>query len=98
MPVPAYIGDRASAAGYRLAGLQVHVADTGDVRALIERVCGEAPLVLLGADVAARLPVAELDRLLSQAEPAVVVVPDVRLRAELPDLATRLRVQLGMLE
>jgi len=28
----------------------------------------------------------------------VVVVPDVRGRSELPDLATRLRQQLGVLE
>jgi hypothetical protein len=42
--------------------------------------------------------VASLDRLLSGVSPAVVVVPDVRGQSELPDLANRLRRQLGVLE
>ena len=97
MPVAVYIGDAVSAAGYRLAGLQVHVP-AGDVRPMIEQACRDAPLVLLGADVAARLPDTELDRLLSGVAPAVVVVPDIRAHADLPDIATRLRAQLGVLE
>ena len=98
MSEPVYIGDAASAAGYRLAGLRVQVPDSKDIRAEIELACNDAPLVLLGADIAGQLPVAELDRLLSRVAPAVVVVPDVRGRAQLPDLATRLRQQLGVLE
>jgi len=98
MTVPVYIGDAVSAAGYRLAGLRVHVPETADVRSEIEQAGGAAPLVLLGADIAAQLPVAELDRLLSQVAPAVVVVPDVRGQAALPDLVNRLRQQLGVLE
>jgi vacuolar-type H+-ATPase subunit F/Vma7 len=95
---PVYIGDAVSAAGYRLAGLRVHVPDTAGLLEQIEQACADAPLVLLGADLAGQLPVAELDRLLSRVTPAVVVVPDVRGRSELPDLATRLRQQLGVLE
>lgn len=98
MTVPVYIGDAVSAAGYRLAGLRVHVPETTDVRSEIVQAGGAAPLVLLGADIAAQLPVAELDRLLSQVAPAVVVVPDVRGQAALPDLVNRLRQQLGVLE
>lgn len=98
MTVPVYIGDAVSAAGYRLAGLRVHVPETTDVRSEIEQACKDAPLVLLGADLAAQLPVTELDRLLSQVTPAVVVVPDVRGQAALPDLVNRLRRQLGVLE
>ena len=45
-----------------------------------------------------QLPVADLDRLLSRVAPAVVVVPDVRGQAVMPDLANRLRQQLGVLE
>jgi vacuolar-type H+-ATPase subunit F/Vma7 len=95
---PVYIGDAVSAAGYRLAGLRVHVPNTGELLAEIEEATNDAPLVLLGADVAAQLPVAALDRLLSAVTPAVVVVPDVRAQVDLPDLATRLRQQLGVLE
>lgn len=98
MTVPVYIGDAVSAAGYRLAGLRVHVPNTDAIHTEIEQVCRDAPLVLLGADIAAQLPVAELDRLLSALTPAVVVVPDVRGQAALPELANRLRQQLGVLE
>ncbi len=98
MTVPVYIGDAVSAAGYRLAGLRVHVPNTADISTEIEQTCNDAPLVLLGADLAGQLPVAELERLLSRVVPAVVVVPDVRGQAALPDLAHRLRQQLGVLE
>ena len=98
MSVPVYIGDAVSAAGFRLAGLRIHVPDTSELLMQIEQAATDAPLVLLGADLAAQLPVAELDRLLSAVTPAVVVVPDVRGQADLPDLANRLRQQLGVLE
>ena len=98
MGVPVYIGDAVSATGYRLAGLRVQVPDTADLLAQIEQAANDASLVLLGADLAAQLPVAALDRLLSAVSPAVVVVPDVRGQAELPDLANRLRQQLGVFE
>ena len=98
MSVPVYIGDAVSAAGFRLAGLRIHVPDTTELVMQIEQAATDAPLVLLGADLAAQLPVAELDRLLSAVTPAVVVVPDVRGQADLPYLATRLRQQLGVLE
>lgn len=98
MSVPIYIGDAVSAAGYRLAGLRVHVPDTAELLVQVEQATVDASLVLLGADVAAQLPVAALDRLLSGVNPAVVVVPDVRGQAVLPDLANRLRQQLGVLE
>lgn len=98
MSVPVYIGDAVSAAGYRLAGLRVHVPDTAELLVQVEQATVDASLVLLGADVAAQLPVAALDRLLSGINPAVVVVPDVRGQAVLPDLANRLRQQLGVLE
>jgi len=98
MKAPVYIGDEVSAAGYRLAGLRVHVPDSAALLAEIEQVSTDAPLVLLGADIAAQLPVVELDRLLSRLTPAMVVVPDVRGQAVLPDLANRMRQQLGVLE
>ena len=98
MSVPVYIGDAVSAAGFRLAGLRIHVPDTTELVMQIEQAASDASLVLLGADLAAQLPVAELDRLLSAVTPAVVVVPDVRGQADLPDLANRLRQQLGVLE
>jgi vacuolar-type H+-ATPase subunit F/Vma7 len=38
------------------------------------------------------------ERLLARVKPPVVVVPDVRGHAQLADMATRLRKQLGVLE
>jgi len=96
--IPVYIGDAVSAVGFRLAGLRIHVPDTTELLAQIERVANDASLVLLGADFAAQLPAAELDRLLSAVTPAMVVVPDVRGQVDMPDLANRLRQQLGVLE
>ena len=58
----------------------------------------EAPLVLLGSDLARRIPSQQLDALLSRVHPAVVVVPDVSGQVPLPDIAHRLRKQLGVLE
>jgi len=99
---PVYIGDAVSASGYRLAGLRIHVPDTAElhmqIEMQIEQAAMDASLVLLGADIAAQLPVTALDRLLSRVAPAVVVVPDVRGAALLPALAKRLRQQLGVLE
>ena len=98
MNIPVYIGDEVSAAGYRLAGLRVRVPGEDEVLEVIEATCSEASLVLLGSDAASRIPRRRLDELLSRVEPAVVVVPDIRARAPLPDVAHRLRTQLGVLE
>ena len=65
---------------------------------VLEAACNEAPLVLLGSDLASRIPSQQLDALLSGVDPAVVVVPDVRGQTPLPDMAHRLRKQLGVLE
>jgi len=102
MPIPEYIGDEVSAAGYRLAGLNVTITDaaiTGDsLLTLIRQAGARAPLVLIGSDTANRLRPAELDALLAGIEPALVIVPDVRCRAPVPDLTARLQAQLGILE
>jgi len=98
MSTPVYIGDEVEAAGYRLAGLEVRVPDRDELLPQIHSACEQAPLVLIGAATARDIPPAELDRLLAQVSPPVVIMPDVRNRVGLPDLATRLRAQLGVLE
>ena len=60
--------------------------------------CEEAPLVLISAGLAQRVPSGEMDKLLCRVTPPVVIVPDVRGQGEIPDLGTRLRRQLGVLE
>ena len=56
------------------------------------------PLVLISAEIAQRLPPDQLDACLARITPPVVIVPDVRGYTPVPDLATRLRRQLGVLE
>jgi vacuolar-type H+-ATPase subunit F/Vma7 len=99
MSLPVYIGDETSAAGYRLAGLVVRTPGAEDDPGIwIREAAAQAPLILLGAGIARRLPAAELDRLLAGITPAVVVVPDVPGGTPPPDLARRMRAQLGVLE
>jgi vacuolar-type H+-ATPase subunit F/Vma7 len=96
--VPVFIGDEVTAVGYRLAGLRVQVPAENEAIAVVEAACSAASLVLLGSDVASRIPQQQLDELLSRVEPAVIVVPDIRGQVPLPDMALRLRKQLGVLE
>jgi vacuolar-type H+-ATPase subunit F/Vma7 len=102
MPVPEFIGDEVSAAGYRLAGLNVTIIEDAisaeRLVSMIRQACTRTSLVLIGSDIADRLPQAELETLLAGIEPSLVVVPDIRCRAPTPDLAARLHKQLGMLE
>ena len=98
MSVPVFIGDEVSAQGYRLAGLRTVVAGEGELLAVLERACEQAPLVLIDAALAEEIRGATLDALLSRITPPVVVVPAVRGAARMPDIVPRLRRQLGVLE
>ncbi len=97
-PAPVYIGDEVSACGYRLAGLETHVPAGDNLSAELNNIIKDAALVLLSAEIAGRLPDDQRERLLARIQPPVVVVPDVRGHAQLTDMATRLRKQLGVLE
>ena len=98
MSIPVYIGDEVSAAGFRLAGLQVFTPLPDDVMPAIRRACEQAPLVLLSAATAQLLDETELDELLAGIQPPVTIVPDVRGSAPMQDLSLRLKKQLGVLE
>ena len=98
MSQPCYIGDEVSATAWRLAGLRVQVPGDTEILETVRRSCEQAPLVLISAALAGQLPAAARDELLAQVSPPVVIVPDVRSHASPPDLATRLRRQLGVLE
>ena len=97
-PVPVYIGDEVSACGYRLAGLETLVPAESSLVTDIEQAVSNAALVLISAEIAVRLPEDKREQLLARIHPPVVVVPDVRGNAQLTDMATRLRKQLGVLE
>jgi vacuolar-type H+-ATPase subunit F/Vma7 len=96
MGAPVYLGDAVSAAGYRLAGAQVRTPAAGEESAALAWAVARAPLVLVSSAVAERIGDADLRRALSALAPLVLLVPDLQDRVPLPDLATRLRTQLGL--
>jgi len=96
MHPPVYLGDEVTAAGYRLAGLKVRVPAPGEAGAAFDEARALAPLVLVSAAVAAHLDAAQLRAALLSLQPLVVIVPDARGEVARPDLAARLRSQLGM--
>jgi len=94
---PLFIGDEATAAGWRLAGFDVQVAapaDAADRLAAARRLA--PPLILLGADCAAAIPGPVLDAALAAFAPPVAVVPDAPGHAPLPDLSPRVLAALGI--
>jgi vacuolar-type H+-ATPase subunit F/Vma7 len=96
MTAPIYLGDEVSAAGYRLAGALVRTPGAGEEAATLQWACSQAPLVLISAAVAARVDDAVMRAWLSALAPLVLVVPDAQGVVPLPDLAARLRGQLGL--
>ena len=98
MSVAEFIGDEVSAAGYRLCGVEVHIANESNALALIREACKRASLVLVGSSTAQNLHAAELDDLLANIQPPVLVVPDVSGRHAVPDIASKVNKQLGLLE
>jgi vacuolar-type H+-ATPase subunit F/Vma7 len=98
MAAPVYLGDEASAAGFRLAGLQVRVPQRGGETAALSSVRAAAPMVLVSATVAARVGAGELRAALAALTPLVLIVPDIDGGTPVPDPALRLRKLLGLEE
>ncbi|MFO1398513.1 MAG: V-type ATP synthase subunit F [Burkholderiales bacterium] len=95
MAAPIFLGDDVAAAGFRLAGATVRMPRPGDETAAFAAARREAGLVLVAADVAARIDPATLRAAQAALTPLVAIVPDVHDAVAPPDLAARLRAQLG---
>jgi len=91
-----FLGSETSAAAFRLAGVDARVARTGTEAADFAGAREGADLVMIEASVASRLPIANWRAALAAVLPLVVVVPDIAGDAPMPDLAARLRKQLGL--
>lgn len=92
-----YIGDEATAAGYRLAGAEVRVPTTDDAVEVFRRArAAETDLVLLSAEFAAALPLEELEAAVQGERPLVAIVPDAHGRHAPPDVARDVRLALGI--
>jgi vacuolar-type H+-ATPase subunit F/Vma7 len=96
MSAPVYIGDEASAAGYRLAGARTVVPARGGARAAFDLACAEAPMVLVSASAAREIDERALSAATVRRAPLVLVVPDLLEGVPVPDIAARLRAQLGL--
>jgi len=96
MAAPCYLGDEISAAGYRLAGARVAVPGPGEESAALAAARAAAPLVLVSAAVAARIPGREMRAALTALSPLTLIVPDLAGNVAVPDVAARLRHQLGL--
>ncbi|MCW8963394.1 MAG: Vacuolar H+transporting two-sector ATPase F subunit [Gammaproteobacteria bacterium] len=98
MRPPVFIGDRISAAGFRLGGAEVNTPEPGMEATVFRAALEDSELVLLTAEVANRLPDTMLDEAMISEAPLVLVIPDVRGLHEPVDIADSLRRQLGMAE
>ena len=96
MPAPVYLGDEVSGAGFRLAGALVRTPRPGEEAATLAWARASAPLVLVSATVAAGAGDALMRTALSALSPLLLVLPDLHGEVPLPDLAARLRGQLGL--
>jgi vacuolar-type H+-ATPase subunit F/Vma7 len=92
-----YIGDEATAAGYRSGGVETRVpspVEAGEaVRLALE---GRSDLVLVSATLAQSVPRALLDTALAGAWPLVALVPDLYGNGPVPDVAREVRRALGI--
>jgi len=91
-----YLGDEICAAGYRLAGATVRVPRAGDEAQALAWARSQGELVLVSAVVAAAIGEGVLRAALSAVSPLVLIVPDPEGQVPVPDLAARLRTQLGL--
>jgi len=92
-----YIGGEATAAGFRLAGVDTRVASAGDAAATLRQAFSEHPdCVLFDGTLVDYVPVAELEHALVALSPLFTVIPDVRGRGAPPNLARTVRNALGI--
>lgn len=91
-----YLGDELSAAAYRLAGAQVLCPAPREATRMFTSALAQASLVLVSAALVAAIDAAALRQAACALRPLVLVVPDLVGDTPLPDLAARLRGQLGL--
>ena len=96
VPAPIYLGDETSAAGYALAGVDARVPEPGAESAAFERARADSPLVIVAADVAARIDPRAWRAAVLALAPLALIVPDLAGTAPLPDVASDVRRDLGL--
>lgn len=82
----ALIADEITAAGWRLTGAHVQIPAARSVSECFREAAMGADLVLITAEVAARLPTEQLDAALHSAQPLTLVIPDLLHALEPADI------------
>jgi vacuolar-type H+-ATPase subunit F/Vma7 len=98
MTLCCFLGDEVSALGFRLAGVECHSPEPGELQGLLGDLLGRVELILMTADLAAMLPQGLLHRVQAAGRPLILPIADVRRQRESTDLAAEVRRQLGMAE
>lgn len=93
---PIYIGDEASAAGFRLAGLLTFSPSDEQLPGAFRRALRETDLLLIEVNYARRLPEQEVREAVEALAPLVLIVPDLLSRTPMRDLDQRLYGELGI--
>lgn len=96
MAAPVFIGDEASAAGYRLAGFEVDMPKPGGAAAALARALERADLVFITAALSREIPERDLDAALRSVSPMVLMVPDINGTVQPPDMHEIVRQMLGL--
>ncbi len=92
-----YIGDEATAAGYRLAGAEVRSPALEDAPEAFRRAqAADVDLILLSAGLAGTLPPEEIEAAVLGERPLVAIVADAHGRHAPPDVAREVRLALGI--
>jgi vacuolar-type H+-ATPase subunit F/Vma7 len=90
------ISNEVSSLGWRLAGARPLIADEHSVQECLIEARRDADLVLITADLAQRLPRAELDAALLAEKPLIAVIAGLPLGNEPCDLEQQLSRVLGI--
>ena len=91
-----FLGDEATAAGFRLAGAAVRLAEPGREEEAFEQARADAALLIVGARCAARLPQQALAAALAAGEPPLLVLPSSAGELSRGDPAELVRRLLGL--
>lgn len=96
MALPILIGDRLTAAGFRLAGVRPIVTAPDEVGAVFREALAQSGPVLITAALAEQLPRAQLDKAIRDARPPVAVIADIAGERRPPDMGAQVRRALGV--
>jgi vacuolar-type H+-ATPase subunit F/Vma7 len=91
------IGDELTAVGWRLAGAQIHVPEPQAAGESFAAALLSSDIVLITAELAARVPAGQLAAALHASHPLVLVIPDLRHQREPSPLEELVHRALGIM-